>query len=444
MRWWGIQQWMVVAVVLLVGGYAFLTQSQDYGSGTPMVIAAPPAAGGVAGMTQIITGANDVALPTVGVTHYTSLMGPGKHGPYTTEAQAVGIVASAGTMRGLRVQLRTANDADEAYTFSLRLEDGGGTMQTTGLACQVGNSSSTCSNDTPVTIAAGRKVSLMIVADEQTNEAAANAKWSVKFISDGGNESVLMGTNQFDADGPVYGPLHGANNAGETDIKDSATLIPTAGTIKNLYVKSSDVQAGAERVYEVLHNGASASPTMTCTITGEGGTTDNCSDLGAGFTVAAGDLIVLSYDDTATHVSHWVAAGVAFVADTTGYFIIASSTDDVVKSEGTIEKLQIAAGDSTANTNQAYVRTNLNAFTVVNWYVDIDTAPGVGETWDVSLWNEGASTDFTCQMANTTACADTSGTLAPVDDDLMHFQTVSSATAADCGGMRTAITGNVP
>lgn len=332
----------------------------------------------------------------------------------------LGIVASAGTLKNLRVELSAAPGAGKSYAFTLRLN-----QANTSVTCTVSGTATACTDTSnTATVAAGDTVSLMEVGSGTPGAAAAQT--SLTFSSTTASETVWIGaaTSDGNSDTATRSVAVFGVGAQRADVDESSLVLPTAGTVKNLYVKlSSAPGAGTSRVFTVWKNDA-AGTTLTCTIAD---TATTCSDVTNSFTVVAGDWVQIQNVVVGAPVAGAVAGGLTFVPNTEGEFVV--GTERVDPSTTATVYAEASGGDPTESTTETANQVLTQAATMKALYVKLDDgSPGAGTSYALTLSNNQSTTALTCTVSGAaTACNLTTDVSVVVDDNL-SFVSVPSAT----------------
>lgn len=211
-------------------------------------------------MKQIILGGGGTSVPHATLVRYNALQGIDYW--YTTELYMGQLVSIAGTLKGFRVRLSAAPGAGKSYTFRLRVNGANSTIVVT-----ISDTDTTGLDDThEVNVNPGDRVNL--TCTPSGTPAATTVQWSINFECATAGASLVMG-NQVTgvgANDTNYVPL--MTGRGDVDATESSKreLIPTAGKLKNLYVRSHEqLRATQTLQYVVRVNGGDTA--LACTIT---------------------------------------------------------------------------------------------------------------------------------------------------------------------------------
>lgn len=331
-------------------------------------------------------------------------------------------VASSGSFKNLRVVLTAAPGTGKSHTFTVMEITGGATA----LACTVSEAATTCQDSDTITVTAGEEYNLR--STHSGTPDVSDAWWSVEFDSTTANESMFMGNSAAGFFTTGYNTLHGAHTVDGTRT-DTETVLTTAGTIKNLNCSlDSDPGVGNTDTCTVMENGSDTA--LTCTIIG--GATSNCTDVVNSFTSVAGDKIVLKVVHSAGSASDEIESSVTFLSDTAGDFNVSFSSDDDPANAATEYNYFSTgtAGWTATETTKLNLGQEGSAtdVTLKALYVDLETAPGAGNSYALTVYQDSSPTALSCTVSGTdTTCSDTA-TIAVANDDLFSIEEVPTST----------------
>ncbi len=359
-------------------------------------------------MTQMILGASNANPPASasfagiqGVTYWFT----------NATNEGMDIVPYAGTFSKLRVAVDTAPGAGKSLTFTLRKN---GVNQTLTVAISGTNTTGVDTTHT-VSFAAGDRVSLGCVP--AGTPTLSLVRWALEF--DGSGLSIIMGSpiNSV-APGVGYYPLmSGILNTGASE-SNYYCVIPTAGTLKNLYARITGATANDDLPFRVRLNGSNT--TLVATVPWKG---TNGSDTTHTVSVVAGDLVTLSISAPTGFFYPWW--GVAFQPASAGESIILQSP--YYSPTNLYVQFLCASGQATwLNLPSEAGRYQItNAMTVGKLYAYAAAAPGADKSFVYTLRKNGAATAMFAKVTGTATKSVSAGTLALADADLLtlYFNT---------------------
>lgn len=390
-------------------------------------------------MKQVIIGGYSAAVSTSD-TLYSRLAGAEDW--IATEAQREQLVSTSGKLKNLRVKLDGVPGTG-TYVFTVRLNGA-----PTALTCEVAADGTLASDTThEVTVSAGDRVCLECnPSDAPAPDNARAVLWTTMFEGDTAKESLLFGgaDNTINPGGVEYNQVapSGAGVWGPAEVS-MRQVIPTAGKIKNLYVKLSADPGDSPEAYRFtlrLDTGAGLGDTaLTCTITADD-TTGN--DTANEVTVAAGDIVTLQCEPLNNPIeAPYATWGMTFLADTDGESIILAGTnDDPSGSTTEFSRLTGGYGSFYWTTTESSRLQLGQACILKNLYVQLENAPGDGNsfTFTVRIPDPGdtrkdGNLTVTITGAATTTGNDTAHTDIISDDDELSFESdpTSSPSSGD-------------
>ncbi len=349
------------------------------------------------------------------ITKYNSLIGG--NGWETTEPRFAGIVSTDGILKNLRVKLTTgAPGAGTHYDITL-LVNGAPAALTVEVA-----DAATTGDDmvNEIDIVPGDTVSMQCAPD--SNPTGRYVYFSVVFEGDNANESLILGgsistllndTTEFTQIMQVGGSWIATENG-------KRQVIPTAGTITNLYVKLSIAPGTDPDAYRftVRLNGATVAQSSIVTITADA-TTGN--DVAHNLVVAAGDVPTLMVEPlnspSATPTVNW---GMTFIADTDGESIVLGGTIDDLNDTATEYNVPTGSGNSGWST-ESFRRQMGQACTIKKLYMLLSGSPGAGNKYTFTLRVEAADSNVVAEVAE----AATTGNSGALEDTVANDEFVS-------------------
>lgn len=367
--------------------------------------------------TPIIFGGNG-SIPSSSTTQYTQVSGMPNW--ITTEASARTVIPVSGTIKNLYIKLSGSNTTGD-YTFTV-YKNGSPTSMT----CAVTTGPATCNDTThPFTVSPGDTISLQ----NAPHSPDALLTWmmgSILFNSDTSGEGVILGAVSGNI---VYGapnkffPIQSLSTGNATEA-NTASVVPTSGTIDHLYVDLSADVGGGETPLWLYKNGVQTA--LGVDIIGSPTQWSNLSDT---VSVVAGDLIsiIITNLDGPTAVNfRW---GFRWRPDIDGESIqLFSSTSLGTSSSTQYQVLSggIPGGITAAEDNRGQL---MQAATIQKWYVSVATAVGVGKTMDATIMAKKTPSAVTCQIAGgaATTCNDTTHSYSASVGDQIDVKLVKSA-----------------
>lgn len=330
-------------------------------------------------MEQLLTGGGD-QVSTVAI-RYTP---PGNGGNWDpTEWDSLQLVSTPGKIKALRIELDWKPDWGKSYTFTLRKNFVDTLLSVTIVDIQM--SGSDLVNE--VTVARGDLISL-----ECTPAGApfiVRAWWTAVFEGDNAKESLLLVSSYFiEVAGTYYASVYDGSNFVRAAENMVYAICPTAGTIKNLCVKTNFAPGGGKSVALTLRvNGIDSA--LTCTL---GAADTYKEDIVNTVVVAAGDVLTIKVVIAGgVPTSNGSGIGMTFVADTDGESLLMG---------GSFSGLAVGYNFLTRGRHdttwigaeaQRY-DGGVSGFTLKDLYVEITLAPGGGNSHTFTVRKDGGDT----------------------------------------------------
>ena len=347
-------------------------------------------------MYQQVFGGSNGSLNATNTRYNLPMSGLG----WTAENVRSNLISTDGKIFYLRVRLGAAPGAGKSYTFTMRLNGAPTTLTFT-----ISNlETSGFDIEHSFVITGGDKISLE--CDPTGTPTVTNAKWSWFFVGDNPNESLICGgsmdvlnsaATEYAALGSPYSPLTGT----ETNFRQ---IMPTSGTLKNLYVDLTLDPGGAPDAYGFTVRVNIDSPVggLVVDIVADDRTGN---DLVNTIAVVAGDVLTMMIEQTNTPtVTPQAIWGVTFVADIDGESVVLGGSSDDLDTAAT-EYNGFSLGSSSL---WGAVEGNYNNLgqpcTLRKLHVLLENAPGVGKKYVFTIRVAGADSNVatTVDEGNTT------------------------------------------
>lgn len=220
------------------------------------------------------------------------------------------VVSTPGTIKNLMVKLDGSPGAGKSYTFTLMKN---GIAQ--ALSVTISDTDTQGADTTnEVAVSAGDLITLRCIPSG--TPTARYARYSCVFEGNNAKESLILGIGETYNIGVYYSPLSGGRETGTTIEGSTYQVIPTPGTIKNLYVNLSEDPGISPEAYRFTLRKNGVSTALTCTITADDTTgSDTVNEV----VVVAGDLVNLMIEPlNSPSREPDVNFGLTFVAATDG------------------------------------------------------------------------------------------------------------------------------
>jgi hypothetical protein len=302
------------------------------------------------------------------------------------------------------------------YTISLNLNG-----SPTTLSCIVQSGAQTCNDTTDIVhVTPGNLVAWGIAPSGTPTAQTAQLQISATFTSDVGQESpIFKGISNGPSTTAInYVPVGVASAGASSTEAPAETVIPTGGTIDQLYIDViTAVGTGATFTYTLMKGG---SPTaLTCT-TAVNGT--SCSDLVDSVSVIQGDVISIQTcpSNTATCPAGSVpgtfkifGVGMRWVPTTSNEAIL--MTEAIAKPATNATNYGLASGSTTNASTEVDLNLVPIGMTVKDLTVSQSPAPGGSTTRTITL-REGTGTQGSVGTPGNVACTVTSAATTCTDN----------------------------
>lgn len=367
-------------------------------------------------MVGVITSAG--STPPLGSTSYAPLQSGGGSA-WAVETRNQQVMPCAGTFDRLRVKCVDPGGAAQSRAFTVRKAGAD-----TTLTCTVSTGATTAADLTnSFAVAAG---DLVAVSCTSSAGAAAStpADWLLRFTAANANEyPLLWGSAAGAAAGATrYSPVQG-DGAVQTTEAAAQCVMPTGGTLSNLYVALDANMAAAGQAVTLYLNG---SPTaLTCTVA-SGAATASDTDAGHAVAVAAGDTVSLQWVNSGSNAPR-PRAGIKFAPTTDGESVaLAGASGGTVNQS--LTRYQSAPSGTTWTGTESARQFLVPACEVRKLYAR--AAPASGQTAAFMVRKNTADTAVTCTVTGTaTAADDTTHTDTTADGDVLAVRLVTGATS---------------
>ena len=321
----------------------------------------------------------------------------------TTENRIACLIPDAITIVGLDVWLDTEPGAGKSREMMIRKD-----ATSDEFGCTIANTATHCSATGSASFSAGEWAGIKFVPiGAFPSPNASIARWSVRIQTSTDYISMFCGTTTgiLNKNTTSYLLLNGQEGAPRVD-QLNGLIMPTAGTVDNLYVDISAAPGGisGSRDYEVLKDGSTTG--LLCDL----GTADmTCNDTTHSFSVAAGEEIILEEVSSRNAANATGRFAVRFTADRAG---------DVIVGHSIVDNLDVAAnaywwlsgteGLMSSSEDSAVYQASEPVMRCYRMYMEMSIAAGgFGGSYAFTVRNGGADTDLTCAMPDpATACND--------------------------------------
>jgi hypothetical protein len=409
---------------------------------------------GHAMVTALLSASGNTAGPSNSVVNYAPFVQSIAITSYNgTTATRDTPIASAGTINNLTIRVGNAV-ASGTWAFTLEKNDAD-----TLLTCSITGSAQACADTThSVSVVAGDVLSWKTDPGGTTPTAQTVLQIGTVFTSTNNGESFIQvpyGGGASTAAVQYQGVAPIAPSATEVNV---SSVVPTAGTLDQLYVWASTAPGASKNWTVTVYHGGSAT-SLVCTMTGTGSANQKCNDTNTGhaFTVAANDLISI-------RVCPGTESGGVCTVNTPGAANVTASLRWVPTVPGEAMYFMNSATLGTVTT-AAYANLNgggfnnsgteannydiaPNAATLKKLFIQQSTDPGNTITRTYTVRKNTASAGITCTITGNgstgTSCNDTSNSYLTSLNDTLDLQTTASNTTAAQSYVKAGIVAYIP
>lgn len=339
------------------------------------------------------------------------------------------VIATAGTLRNLDVELDTPPGAGDSYTFTLRLNGAD-----TGITGSIANSATTLRvTGVDVAVVPGDYVNLKVVSSG--SPAASGDIWgSIEFESTNTAESLYGGTIGLESSGSTrYEGVLRCTQTPSTTPEVARSVMPCSGTFTAMYSRADSAPGGGDGVTLYINKngvrqdgtGGTVNTTLSMIATAAANTTFTLP-------VVAGDLLYLEIVGAAFGGIKYRSVGYRFVADTDGQSMIGStrmalSNSAVARYFPVPSFLNAADGESTDGT-ATRGKPGISGFSIGSMSVKLETAPGGSLTRTFTLRRNGTDTGLTLTITGAGTTGSASFQVDYADGDTFNLKQVASTS----------------
>lgn len=325
-------------------------------------------------------------------------------------------VPAAGTFSLLRVRMSAAlTTGSIAFTV---YKNGSATALTTTLTAGGGTAQENSDATNSVSFAAGDDI-VILATPSSPDPVTGFVQIGLVFEATAPGQGIILMAHAATASDTFLSPGMQINGAEAT----VQAIAPCDGTITALYARRNTSPGGAETVaYTLRINGADTALSATVTSTVTVSDTDNIA-------VAAGDLISVGVDASASAVSSAGGVGLAFTPTVDGEApVFALATSGFSNSASRYLSPSQAVAQATEADAQGVAPV---AFTMKKLRVRVNTAPTSGKSWAFTGRKAGASQSLTTTIADSaTTGSDASNSFSVAAGDVLGTLIVPTSTPA--------------
>ncbi len=337
-----------------------------------------------------------------------------------TESYSAGIVAKAGTLKNLRINISASPGTGDSFIYTV-YKNGSPTALTVTIAESAGSGY----DDThEVSVVAGDYISLEILPTG--SPASSTTTFACEFHTTT-NNTLLMG-NSYGTSviNNYFLPVKGQSNDYSAEFQ-TQLLIPCAGTLSDFYLRShAAAGAGKTVTYTVYKNGVATS--LVVALSGGSDLTGN--DTAHSVSLVAGDKVTIKRTGDTT--SQFINVGFAFTPETEGNFIIGIIPINSTLNTTNAYFYPISTCATTGWNTEANSDVNFIACTIKNMYVELSAQPSAEQV--LTLQNTTVGTELSVTIGTDETTGNDSGAVS-ISDDNMLSTGKTATTSQSCGAL---------
>ncbi len=360
-------------------------------------------------MDQVLFG-GDSGNITTGVKYYPIM---GDAGDEASDSVARSLVSTDGVIKYLRVRLIAAPGVGTHRDFTLYVNGA-----PTALTLEIADANTLGSNMVnEIDVTGGDAVTIHQASDGATAVTAVH--YSVVFEGDADDESLILGAcrDSVNSGATEYSKPYTNRGYFSGVENDFRQIIPTAGTISNLYVQlDADPGTNPDGYRFTLRlGGATVAQSLIVTITADA-TTGN--DLAHNLVVAPGDVVTMMIEPLNTPSEmpdvYW---GMTFTADIAGEAVVLGSNSVDLDPAATEYAALLLSGAGSGWWPEANARELGQACHIRKLYVLLSAAPGAGNSYDFTIRAGGGDTNITVHIHDADTIGDSGDLLDTITND---------------------------
>ena len=351
------------------------------------------------------------------------------------------VVTESCSISQLNVQVATAPGAGsptKSRTYTLYKNGSPTALTTTISATAVTNSDST--NRVPCV--AGDRISLRITT-ANTPATAGDEYWNMLVSANNAMVLAANGTNLVITSDAVryFNPNGGYVETYATVETDFQIIVPTSGTLKNLYINLSAAPGAAASAksyaFALMLNGVATALTATVLET-----VTTANDTSNTVAVSAGDVISMRVTTSAVSpTTSQPTVSMSFAPTVLGQsFFGFGNAQGTGSTTVTRYEQTLSVGLNAAwNVTESLKYMMIGAYLMTKIYAKVTTDPGgAGKTWTITLRNNAATTGLTVALT-TTAIGNTTANVLPTAFQFQSLEAAPTSTPAATGGVHTGV-----
>lgn len=333
----------------------------------------------------------------------------------TTNAAIASPMPGAFTLSNFYVSLGASPGSGKSWTFII-VKNG----SDTALSITITDSAVTGSDDTnTASFSAGDTIAIKS-SPTSTPGAPSGIRWNI--LTTGTGQPITIYSNSSHSTVDVYTPMTGSGGSVSTTANLNKFVMPTAGTLSNLYAITSVAPgAGTSKILTIVQNNVASSLVATIADTN---TTAN--DTTHTINVLAGDSIGMAQTHSGSVSTGNEFFGFVFTPTNDGESIIGFSTNGSPSTS--VVNYDTIAGTKGFTATEANIVALTGSGTLKKFYGRTSTASGAGTSYDITVRLNSASSALTVNCANTTTAQSVTTDVAVTSTDTLGLAWTPNST----------------
>lgn len=328
-------------------------------------------------MEQVLFGGSWAQLDSIQF-EYNTLVG---FGQWTDSAFSNDKLISAnGIIKNLRVRLAGAPGVGTHWDFTLYVNGA-----PSALTLEISDAATSGNNMVNEIVVAPDDV-VTLRSDPDNSPQQETCVWTSVFEGATAKESLIMGgSNEYLGDSTEYYMVMGGYTDFSVTENDFRQVVPTAGTIKDFYVRLSKIAGAPGNGYRftVRLNGATVAQSLVAEVLGS---IKTGNDLIHNLAVIAGDILTLLIEPVGTPSTFVkVTWGMTFEADIDGESIVLGGAKDDLSSSLTEYNFAQCPADELWTATEEWMYQLGQVCTLKKLNILLSAAPGAGKKYDFTL-----------------------------------------------------------
>lgn len=272
-----------------------------------------------------------------------------------------------------------------------------------------------------------------------TPNAPSNQYWNIQVNGVGSSALLLTGLAAASTSATQYGSMlagHGAAAGWATAEADLQVVVPTSGSLSNMYANVSTAPgSGRSYAFTVMVNGVASSLAATVSNTATTG-----SDTVNSVAINAGDTLTIRSVPTGSPAGSTPSFGIAFTPNNTGENFMGFGSASVPSATVTNYEQLLGIGNLgwAASESSRYMMPG--PCTLRGLHIKLVTAPGVGASRTFTIRKSTGDTQLAVTISGTSTTGSVAGNVECAQGEYILLKSsISGAPAAATGGVHAGL-----